>query len=180
VVSWSHLSLVGSAVTVGGDADLAVVEVLVGERDTGAHGHLRTDDGVAAVEVVLGIVEMHAATLALGDTGRTADELGEDGLDRAAAQQAEAVVAIRRHDAVLGMQGGIETGGDGLLAVVEMQEAADQALLVHGVGRELHATHREHGVVEAEQLLLGGLDLVAGSRLAAVVEVLLLLTHSRR
>ena len=66
VGSFEDLALVGGTVPVGSDGDPAIVVVFVGEAEPGPEGNLGANDPVTAVEVVLGVVQVHGATLTAG------------------------------------------------------------------------------------------------------------------
>ena len=80
---------------------------------------------MAAVKSGMFAVEVHGAALAPGGAGGAAHELGEDLKEGAAAADEGAVVAVGGDDAVFFGDGGLHADGDGLLAVVEVAEAAD-------------------------------------------------------
>jgi len=68
------------------------------------------------------------------------------------------MVAVGGDDGVLFSDGGLHADGDGLLAVVEVAEAADELGLVEGVSGDLHAPHQGHVAEEGEELRGGGRD----------------------
>lgn len=62
------------------------------------------------------------------------------------------MIAVGSDDGVLLGDGRFHTDGEGLLAVVEVAEAADELGLVKGVGCDLHTAHEAHIVEEGEKL----------------------------
>ena len=66
-----------------------------------------------------------------------------------------AVVAVAGDDPVALFQRHLHADDDGLLADVEMAEAADQAHAVHLAGLLLEAADQQHVAVGAELLILG-------------------------
>ena len=102
------LALVGGAVAEIGQADVAVAAVLVGEGEAGAERHLRADDAVAAVEMLLLGEHVHRAALALRQAAAASGQLGHDALRVHAAGEHVAVVAV---------------SGDHLIAVAESPSA---------------------------------------------------------
>mmetsp|Transcript_22179 Transcript_22179/g.74620 ORF Transcript_22179/g.74620 Transcript_22179/m.74620 type:complete len:407 (+) Transcript_22179:157-1377(+) len=150
-----ELALVGRTVAVEGDRHAAVPPVLVGKGQAHAQGLLGADDAVAAVEVVLGLVHVHGPPLPLGTARVLAHELRDDTLHGAAARNLVAVVAVGGDHRVLPRDGGLHANAHGLLAVVQMAEAAHLLGLVQLVGGELHAAHRVHGLPVLHHLFLG-------------------------
>ena len=66
------LALVGGAVAEIGQRNILVAAIAVGEGEAGAERHLRADDAVAAVEMLLLGEHVHGAALALGHSRRGA------------------------------------------------------------------------------------------------------------
>src|SRR6185312_8449919 len=106
----------------------ALVLDTVGEA--GAEGDLAADDAVAAPVILVGREIVHRATLALGATGDLAVVLGHEGAGVHADGDGVTMVAVGGYDVVVGTHQGAATDGDGLLADVEMEEAADLLALV--------------------------------------------------
>ncbi len=156
------LALVRRAVAEIGEADVVVAAVPVGEGEAGADRHLRADDAVAAVEVLLLGEHVHRAALAAGVAARAAGQLGHHALGVHAAGEHVAVVAIGGDALVAVLRGGLEPDHDRLLADVEMAEAADQAHAVELAGLLLEAADQQHLAVEVEQLVLGRGRLLRG------------------
>jgi hypothetical protein len=61
VVSLEDLTLVGSSITVHGEGDGLLAEVLLGESDTGSDGDLSSDDTVSSEE--RGSEDVHRSSL---------------------------------------------------------------------------------------------------------------------
>ena len=162
------LALVGRAVTEIGQRHVVVAAVLAGKRQPGAERHLGRDDAVAAVEALLVREHVHRAALAAGVAVAAAGELGHDALGVHAAGQHVAVVAVAGDDAVALLQHHLHADHHGLLADVEMAEAADQAHAVHLAGLLLEAADQQHVVIGAKLLVLGKVGerplIVAGAR----------------
>ncbi|KAG5521065.1 hypothetical protein RHGRI_033578 [Rhododendron griersonianum] len=72
------------------------------------------------------------------------------------------MIPVRRDDAILPGDRGLHPDGDGLLAVVEVAEAADELGLVERVGGDLHPAHGGHVAEEGHELGGGGLDGAGG------------------
>lgn len=68
------------------------------------------------------------------------------------------MVTVGGDDAVTARDGGLHPDGDGLLAVVQVAEAADELGLVEGVCGDLHAAHQRHVAEERDKLRRGGFD----------------------
>ena len=109
------LALVGGAIAEIGEGHPVVAEVLVGEGEARPDRHLRADDAVAAVEMLLFREHVHRAALALGIAALAARELGHDALGVHAAGQHVAVVAVAGDDAVAIARGGLHADDDGFL-----------------------------------------------------------------
>ena len=130
--------MVTRAVAVQADGRPVVSEVLLRKRDARADGDLRADDPVAAVEA-LG-EHVHRAALAVRDTLPAAEQLADDGLDRAATHQSEAVAAVRGDDGVVLGDGVLDPSRDGFLAGRQVAEATDFLFFVEPVGGHFHSS----------------------------------------
>ena len=109
--------------------DPALAPQLVGQRQPDGDGEAAADDGVAAVEAVRATSNrciepprprLQPSTLP-NISAMTAP--GRDALE-----QRVAVLAVGGDDVVVGLERGQHAGGDGLLADVEVEEAADLRL----------------------------------------------------
>jgi hypothetical protein len=135
---------VGGALAEEADGDAPVARVLAlegrarGERQVAAH------DAPAAHEVGLGVEEVHGPAQAARAARVLAEELRHAGLGGHAARQRDAVVAVGLEDVVLWAEGGGSAHGDGLLADVEVQEAADLALRIGACRFFLEAADQHH------------------------------------
>ncbi len=147
------LALVGGAVAEIGEGDVAVAAVAVGERQAGAERHLRADDAVAAVEVLLLGEHVHRAALALAEAAAAAGQLGHDALGVEAAGQHVAVVAVGGDGLVAGLGVEHQAGHHRLLSDVEVAEAADEPHAVHLTGTLLETADQQHTAVGVEFLL---------------------------
>ena len=162
-----ELSLVSRTVTIERESSGVLLLVLLREGETASEGHLRADDAVPTVEIGILLIEMHGSALAAGAAGLAAHELGEGGDEITSAGEVDAVVAVGGDDGVGAGDGGLHADGDGLLAVVEVAETADELGLVEGVGGDLHAAHDGHVAEEGHELGGGG-GHVAGGRVDEV------------
>ena len=151
------LALVDRAVAEIGEAHAAVLAVAVGEGEAGADRHLRADDAVAAVEVLLAAEHVHRAALALGIAAAPAGQLGHDALGVHAAGQHVAVVAIGGDDGVALLDRGLHADDHRLLADIEVAEAADQPHAVHLARLLLEAADQQHVAIELDDFLGRGL-----------------------
>jgi len=113
---------------------------------------------VPAVEPTLLPIKVHRTPFPFGAPVLAPHQLREDLEQRAAAAEEGAVVAVGGDDAVFSGDAGLHADGDGLLAVVEVAEAADEFGLVEGVGGDLHAAHEGHVAEEGKELGGGGGD----------------------
>lgn len=136
VESLKDLALVAGAVAVQDDGALLAAGVLVGKGQTGTDGDLRTDDTVAAIEVLR--EHVHGTTLAVCDALAATEQLANDGADGGAAHQGVAVASVGGDDIVFLADGMLDANGDGLLAGGKMAETSDLLLLVQPVGGHLH------------------------------------------
>jgi hypothetical protein len=103
---------------------------LVGQREPTGQRQAAADDGIAAIEFGRGIEQVHRPAAPAGTALGLAVHLGHDGGHRHAAHQRLAVFAVGRDDPVAIGQDRDDPGGDRLLPVIEMQEAADLLLRV--------------------------------------------------
>src|SRR3546814_7989334 len=84
-----------------GDADAAVIIVLVRKAKARAERHLRADDAMAAVEFMLDAEHVHRTALAAGDARFPAGQFRHDDIGIDAIGQHVAMVAIAGDEAVL-------------------------------------------------------------------------------
>src|SRR5690606_32954334 len=123
-----------------------------------AESHLRADDAVAAVEAGRHVEHVHRAAPALGRTPDAAGQLGHDFLRVHARGQHVAVVAVTGDDLVVALFDALlNANRHGLLADVQVAEAADQPHAVELARALLEATDQDHLAVVAQQVLLRGL-----------------------
>jgi hypothetical protein len=162
-----ELALVSSTVAIESESGGVLLLVLLCEGKSASEGHLRADDTVPAVEVGVLLVEMHGSTLPAGAPGLAAHELGEGGDEVPSTGEVDAVVTVGGDDGIRSRDGSLHSNGDGLLAVVEVAEPADELGLIEGVGGDLHAAHQGHVAEEGHELGGGGGD-VAGRRVDEV------------
>ena len=143
-------ALVGGAVA--HVAKAAALEPLVfeGVGESEAQWGLAADDAVAAPEMFRRGEEVHGAALALGAAGEFALQLGHELAHAHADGEGVAMVAVGGDDVVVLAQQRAGADGDGLLAVVEMEEAADPALLVDAQAAVLEGADTHHVGVELE------------------------------
>ncbi len=104
--------------------------------------------------MLAGVGEVHRPAAPPDHTGGTPVQLGHDGARRAAAHQRVAVVAVVGDEVVVGTSGVKGTDGDGLLADVEVEEAADLGLRIGLRGVFLEAADEQHLPVHEEQGLV--------------------------
>ncbi len=138
------LALIGGAVAEIGQADVAVVAILVGEGDAGAERHRGADDAVAAVELLVAAEHVHGAALAVRIAVAASGQLRHDAARIHAAGQHVAVVAIAGDHLVAVPDGHLHADDHGLLADVEVAEAADEAHAVHLAGTLLETADGQH------------------------------------
>jgi len=145
VEGFEDLTLVGGTVTVQDDGGVGLLVVLLGKSQTGTDGNLGADDTVTTVEV-LG-EHVHRATLAVGDTLATAQQLTDDRLDGTAAHQSETVATVGGNNLVLAGDSMLNTDSDGFLTGRQMAETTDLLLFIQAVGGHLHATDERKSTV---------------------------------
>src|SRR5262249_47348517 len=126
------------------------------EGDAGAERHLRADDAVAAIKALLDAEHVHRAALAFRIAALAPGELGHDAARIHLAGEHVAVVAIGGDDGIAGLQRRLHADDDGLLADVEVAEAADEAHAVKLSRALLEAADRQHGAVVARELVVRG------------------------
>ena len=147
------LPLVGGAVAEVGQAHRAVAAIAVGEGDAGAQRHVGADDAVPSIEVPLLGEHMHRAALALGVAALPPRQLRHDALGVHAGAEHVAVVAIGCNDLVALLDRHLHAHHHGLLADVEVAEAADEAHAVELRRLLLEAADEQHPAVGAELLV---------------------------
>lgn len=98
--------------------------------DPGRDGKGFTDDGIAAEETLVGVEEMHGATVAMRTSGRPPEQLGHDGARTDTPHHGVHVLAVSTDDIVGGI-GGVQGADDHrLFTGIQMEKAADIALRV--------------------------------------------------
>jgi hypothetical protein len=83
---------------------------------------------------------VHRSTLSVCDTLPPAEEFADNGLDRCAAHESEAVAAVGGDEMVGALDGVFDTDGDSLLTGGQMAETPNLLLLVEPVGGHFHAS----------------------------------------
>ena len=105
--------------------DAVVPAHAVGEGEARGQREPVGDDRAAAVEAAARVEQVHGSAAAPAAAGRLAVHLGHDGLCGDTAGECVAVFAVGGDHRVLGAQCLVDADGDGLLADVEVDEAAD-------------------------------------------------------
>mmetsp|Transcript_12615 Transcript_12615/g.18395 ORF Transcript_12615/g.18395 Transcript_12615/m.18395 type:complete len:206 (+) Transcript_12615:475-1092(+) len=117
-----NLSLVGGTISIACNGDIHILTrlgvVFIGKGKSGTNGNLRTDNPLSTEEVILFRVEMHGSSLPLGHTPGIPEQLSEDGGDVASPGESDAVTTIGCDPGIFAVEGGLDSGGDGFLAVV--------------------------------------------------------------
>ena len=90
-----------------------------------AEWNLTADDAVAAPVIALGREKMHRASFAFRATGNFAVEFSHEGLGIHADRDGVTVVAVSGNNVVMFAHERTATYGDGLLAVIKMEESTD-------------------------------------------------------
>lgn len=157
-----ELALVRGTITIEGKRSSFLFPILLREGETASKGNLGADDTVATIEIGVLLVEMHGSALPAGAPSLAAHELRERGDEVAAACEVGAVIAVRGDDGIGAGDGGLHPDGDGLLAVVEVAEPADELGLIEGIRGDLHPAHHGHVAEEGEELGRGGGDVARG------------------
>ena len=125
IVGLVHGALVDGAIAHERHGRAFVALIFYAVSEAHSEGDLAADDAVAAPVIALGRKEMHRAAFAFGATGDFAVELGHEGLGVHADGDGVTVVAVGGDDVVMFAHERTATDGDGLLAVIKMEEAAD-------------------------------------------------------
>ena len=105
---------------------------------------------------------MHGPALAVGHAALAAEELADDALDGATAEDGEGMAAIAGDDAVGGGDSVFEAYRDGFLSDSQMTEPANHLGLVQRVGGHLHPPRDLHLLVHRQELVLGHFNLKVG------------------
>src|SRR3546814_19890229 len=93
--------------------------------NSGADRHLRADDAVTTVEVLLLAEHMHGATLALGVAVLASSQLGHDAARVHAAGEHVSVVTVAGDHRIPVVDGRLHADDDGFLADVKVTEYAN-------------------------------------------------------
>lgn len=149
------LALVRSTIAEISDGDTVIAAIPIGESEARTERDLGADDAVAAVKLLLHAEHVHGAALALGIAAAAAGEFGHDAIGFHAGGEHVAVIAIAGDDLVAVLQRHLHADHHGLLADIEMAEAADRTHAVELAGLFLEPPDQEH-FAERLQLLLPG------------------------
>ena len=139
-----HGSLVDGPVPHERHAGALYPLVLQAVGEPGAERHLAADDAVAAPEIAGGIEEMHRAAFSLGASRGLPVELGHERVHLHPDGDGVSVVAVRGDDMVVLAHEGAAADGDGLLADVQVKEAADLLRLVRAQAPLLEPPDAHH------------------------------------
>lgn len=123
------------------------------ESDSGTHWNLRTYNAVSAVEILA--VEMHTAASASLRTGMATSQFANDGFRGHSHHVSPAVIAVSSDHLVTLHHTCLHTNTAGFLADVQVQEAANELLLIQGIARLLHSADGIHLRVVMQCLILG-------------------------
>src|SRR5712692_4705136 len=138
------LALIDGAVPQIGQGCVVVAAVMVGEGEAGPERDLGGHDAMPAEETLLDREHVHRAALALGVAAAPAGQFRHDALWVHAAGQHMAVIAVAGDDLVARLDRQLHADDDGLLADIEVAEAADQAHAVELPGLLLEASDEQH------------------------------------
>jgi hypothetical protein len=125
--------------------------------------YLKAQATPAAQEALGGVEDVHGAAAPAGGAGALGQELGHDLVGADALGDGLAVVAVGDDHGVIGLHGGGGGDGDGLLADVEVAEAAEHLLLIGSPGDLLDAADEHHLVHGLQELGLGEVAGVVGA-----------------
>jgi len=156
VGSLVELALVGSAVTVHGNTEVFLSLVLLTKGQTGSNGQLSAHNSVSTIEVVLGVIEMHGASLSKRRTSFPCHHFSENSVGSVTTGVGSAMVAVGSDQAVVTGHCHLHALRNGLLSIVQMQKASDFSLLVEHVGENLHSSHDSQFLESFEELFLCG------------------------
>src|SRR5918998_1701487 len=107
------LTLVGRTLPKIGQADVAVLAVMVDKRDAGPQHPLRANIPVTAVEMLLPGEHVHGAALALRQAAAASREFGHDALRIHAAGEHVAVIAVPRDHLIAFLRAHLHADHDG-------------------------------------------------------------------
>lgn len=159
IEAFKELPVVTGAVSEKSDGDVvaSLLEnfspILGGEGGAGGDRDALTDEGEASDEVVLAREHVHGASLATAASGSLAEELGHYGTGRNALAEGVNMVSVGADDGVTGGEKADEAGGDGFLAIVEVDEAKHLAAVVHLSTHVLESAPQHHVFVQIQRLL---------------------------
>ena len=147
-LAFGHRALAEEA---GGDSRATLHAVR--EREADGEREACSHDRVAAVESGGGVEHVHRATAAAAAALDLAEHLRHEPARVDSARQRMAVLAIGGHDRVVRRETLQRADGHGLLADVEVQEAADLALAVLLRARLLEAPDAHHPAQEPQRVV---------------------------
>lgn len=181
-----NLTLVGGTVSVVRNANTTGLQLLLAPSDTSSNRNLGSNDTVSSVEVGGRVIHMHRSTLSLGATSPLARQLSKYRLDISLATSCYHVsmATVGSDDMVLRCELRLDTRSYSLLvnssevevysvtylAVVKMQEASNQLLLVSNVSSNFESPHEGHLTEEAQKFFSVGLCLHGGPSISNVMK----------
>ncbi len=162
IVGFVHGALVDGSVTHEREAGAFAAVVFQREREAGAEWDLAADDAVATPEITRRVKVVHGAALAFGAAGVFAVVFGHHLVHAHADGETVAVVAIGSDDVVVFAHDGDAADGDGLLADVKVEEAANFALLITAEAALFEAADAHHVAVELDEFVRAELGVDVG------------------
>src|SRR5205823_6139745 len=106
------------------ERDVAVAAVLARERGADGERDVSADDAVAPEHAVLRVEEVHRSAEALAAPRDLAEQFCDHLARRHALRDGDAVVTVRGHGVIAGLRRRDRADADGLLADVQVEEAA--------------------------------------------------------
>ena len=142
-----ELAVVGAAVAEEDHYHPVFFGALRGQCQPYGDRQVPGDDGITAPEVLADVGKVHRTAASLIYAGFFAVQFRHQALRIQSAHDGMPVIAIMRHDVILRAQRMNCAHGDGFLADVEMQEAADFALLIRSARLFFKAPDQRHFVI---------------------------------
>ena len=151
VVGLVDLTLVRRTITKVGKRYIIIAFVFIRERETSTQWHLRCNDPVATIEMLLFREHVHRAAFAFRKTTLAASQFGHDASWVHATCQHMTVIAIGRHAFVTVFGCGLKAHNNGFLTDIKVAETTDQAHAIKLARLFLKPPDQQHFPVMSQQ-----------------------------
>ena len=159
VKGFIDLALIGRAIAKIGKSHPSIAEIFIGKCEARTDGHLRSNDAMPPVEMLLFREHMHRAAFAFGVPAAAPGELGHNAVGFHTTGQHMAVIAVGGHALVALFCRRLEPHHHGFLADVEMTKATNQTHAIELACFFFKSPDQQHLAVVMQQIVFGDICL---------------------